>query len=343
MDLNYILSTCRLILYVSVLGLASCTEKDLAPVAITSDARIISQSEVIVSAVVNPKNQVTSVFFEYGITEKYGQIVNADPPQVGSSAEINVFASLSNLNSDTKYHYRVKAESLCGVTFGKDQTFVPTAESEILFNQDITYGILADREGNIYKTVVIGHQTWMAENLRTTIFSDGKPIPLIPEDNTLEKPLSPGYSWYKNDPDIYNYKNVYGALYNFYTVQTGKLCPTGWHVPSEQEWYTLFDYLGGFGVCAGKLKETGTTHWMTPNTGATNESGFTALPGGWVGSRGVENSSIEIRAKGFWWNTFEVTPGTSIRVPGLAFDNSYIAILLPDENNRCSVRCVKNN
>lgn len=319
------------------LTIVSCINKDQFPSAETKEATIASRSEVILNATVNPHNQVTSVFFEFGVTDRYGQVIIAEPHQIGWDKEIGVSASLNGPRPETEYHYRVKAESLCGVTFGKDLTFVVSAEPEILFNKDIVYGNLTDQEGNDYKTVNIGSQTWMAENLRTTILNDGTAISFIPDENTWETLRSPGYSWYKYHPDIYNYRKVYGALYNFYAVQTMKLCPAGWHIPTEAEWYILFSRLGGLGVCAGKLKEAGTTHWMSPNAGATNESGFTALPGGFH-----RRKSTGIRANGYWWNTFQVTPGTSIRIPGLTFDDPYIDILLPDENNGSSVRCLKN-
>ena len=88
---------------------------------------------------------------------------------------------------------------------------------------------------------------------------------------------TPGYCWYNNDENAN--KNIYGALYNWYTVNTGKLCPAGWHVQTNEEWGLLTTYLGGNNI-PGKLKEAGTAHWASPNTGATNESGFTAMPGG---------------------------------------------------------------
>ena len=139
-----------------------------------------------------------------------------------------------------------------------------------------------DRDGNMYSTVKIGNQVWMAENLKTTKLRDGTDIPLVEFNSQWEQMSTPAYCYYQNagPGSINNYGEIYGALYNWYTVETGLLCPSGWHVPSQSEWTTLIDYLGGEDVAGGKMKETGTTHWNNPNKGATNESGFTALPGG---------------------------------------------------------------
>jgi uncharacterized protein (TIGR02145 family) len=143
---------------------------------------------------------------------------------------------------------------------------------------------VTDIDGNIYKTVTIGDQVWLAENLRVTKLNDGNEIPSI-EDNAVWVSLTtPGLCFYENN--IGN-KDPYGALYNWYAVSTNKLCPEGWHVPSDIEWTTLTDFLGGESLAGGKLKETGTDHWAAPNTGATNVSGFSALPGGYRGAQGL--------------------------------------------------------
>ncbi len=134
-----------------------------------------------------------------------------------------------------------------------------------------------DVDGNIYGFVTIGAQIWMTHNLKTTRYNDGTPIPHITDDDTWENATTPGYC--DNGNNAAN-AVTYGRLYNYYAVSTGKLCPTGWHIPSESEWNTLVNYLGGAAVAGGKLKQTGTTLWIAPNTAATNESGFTALPGG---------------------------------------------------------------
>lgn len=137
---------------------------------------------------------------------------------------------------------------------------------------------VTDIDGNVYKTVAIGTQTWMAENLKTTKYSDGSQIPNVTAKSQWDNLTTDAYCWYNNDASTY--KAAYGALYNWYAVNTGKLCPTGWHVPSDTEWKTLVDFAGSRDYAGGKLKEKGTTHWTAPNTDATDEYGFKALPGG---------------------------------------------------------------
>lgn len=143
---------------------------------------------------------------------------------------------------------------------------------------------VSDIDGNIYHTVIIGNQIWLAENLKTTRYNDGTPVPLVTDNTGWINLITPAYCWYDND---ITRKDPYGALYNWYAVHSGNLCPTGWHVPSDSEWTALTDFLGGESTAGGKLKEAGTSHWDTPNTGATNESGFTALPGGFRGAQGI--------------------------------------------------------
>jgi len=174
-----------------------------------------------------------------------------------------------------------------------------TNNGDIVFNPNITYGSITDIDGNTYKTVTIGTQTWMAENLKVTKYNDGIAIPNV-TNNTAWRELTTGALCdYDNTPSN---SETYGKLYNWHAVNTGKLCPTGWHVPSDAEWTELTDYLGGTSVAGGKLKETGTTHWASPNTGATNETGFTALPGG---NRGSNGTFGDIGGGGSWWSATE--------------------------------------
>ena len=138
---------------------------------------------------------------------------------------------------------------------------------------------VTDIDGNIYKTVTIGSQIWLKENLRTTKYSNGDPIPEITSGTEWMNLTSGAYCNYNNDP---GFADTYGLLYNWHTVKDPKnICPDGWHVPSDSEWTTLIDFLGGEDVAGGKLKEKGTAHWISPNTGATDSYGFTALPSGY--------------------------------------------------------------
>ncbi len=136
-----------------------------------------------------------------------------------------------------------------------------------------------DIEGNLYHAVKIGNQIWMAENFRSTRLNDGLKIPYAQITGSAY-PNTPAYFWLRNDSA--KYASTYGPLYNFYVIETRKLCPVGWHVPEIAEWNILAAELGGFSVAGGKMKEAGTEHWKSPNKDATNESGFNSLPGGWL-------------------------------------------------------------
>lgn len=160
-----------------------------------------------------------------------------------------------------------------------------------------------DADGNTYNVIKIGDQVWMAENLKTTRYNDGTAIPYVTDAAAWINLTTPAYCWSNND--IGN-KLVYGALYTWYTVKTGKLCPSGWHVPTDAEWTILENHLGGYAVAGGKLKETGTEHWITPNTDATNESGFTARPGGW--RDGTNGGFLPLGTVAMWWTSQETTP-----------------------------------
>jgi uncharacterized protein (TIGR02145 family) len=193
-----------------------------------------------------------------------------------------------------------------------------------------------DIEGNEYHTVTIGTQTWMVENLKTTKFNDGISIPNITDNNEWANLKSPGYCWTSNQP---GYKDIYGALYNWYTVKTGKLAPKGWHVPSYLEWSTLVTYLGGEVIAGGKLKETGTEHWHNPNTGATNETGFTALPGGLRDE--IKGEFYDRDGYGYWWSSVEkdATYGWGW---GLDLFKSDMLKRYNPKGRGLSVRCIKD-
>lgn len=161
---------------------------------------------------------------------------------------------------------------------------------------------VTDSDGNVYKTVTIGTQVWMAENLKTTKYSNGDPITTTTLNISGE--AAPKYQWAYGD-DVSNV-SIYGRLYTWYTIaDSRKVCPTGWHVPSDEEWESLKIYLGGENLSGAKLKESGTTHWLTPNTGASNETGFTAIPGGY---RNLTGSYVSIQLSSYHWSSSDNAP-----------------------------------
>ena len=155
-----------------------------------------------------------------------------------------------------------------------DNKQIPLPDSTIIFNPNLTYGTVSDFDGNIYKTVTIKGKTWMAENLKVTHYRNGDAIPNVADSASWAKLNTGAYCDYANMPGI---SKVYGRLYNEKAINDSRnLAPTGWHVASGEELAATVDLYNEY----AKLRETDTIHWKSPNTGATNETGFTALPSG---------------------------------------------------------------
>ncbi|MEI7421710.1 MAG: fibrobacter succinogenes major paralogous domain-containing protein [Prolixibacteraceae bacterium] len=213
----------------------------------------------------------------------------------------------------------------------------PIKESD---NTDTTAGNqsspITDTEGNSYKTVTIGTQVWMTENLKTTKFNDGTTIPLVTDGYAWSNLKGPGYCWYDNDAA--KNKNTYGALYNWYTANTGKLCPTGWRVPSNADLITFMTYLGDANTASAKLKETGTSHWPSPNPDATNSTGFTAIPGGYRFNDGLY---YYMNGSGDWWSSTESTSANAWYLV-LSYTSSMLVKSTSEKQFGYAVRCVKN-
>jgi len=195
---------------------------------------------------------------------------------------------------------------------------------------------VTDIDGNVYHTVAIGTQVWMVENLKTTRYNDGADIPLVTDDTAWSTLTTPGYCWLENDS--LNNKPAYGALYNWYAVNTGKLCPAGWHVPTDSDWSTLTTYLGGESVAGGKLKETGSAHWLFPYPGTDNSSGFAARPGG---SRIGDGTFTTAGIAGNWWTSTDYDNSYAWYRNMGGYSNSVSRSSFFKENG-FSVRCMKD-
>jgi uncharacterized protein (TIGR02145 family) len=207
-----------------------------------------------------------------------------------------------------------------------------------------------DYDGNNYKIVEIGTQVWMAEDLRTVHYPNGDSIPNVTDNsawgNLGDNNTDDAYCFYNNKPDT-----CFGAIYTYAAAIADNwardnadkqgVCPDDWHLPSDAEWTTLINYLGGEGVAGGKMKEPGTTHWASPNTGADNSSGFTALPGG---GRYYDNGDFIYLGEGIsWWSASEVFDVAAfmrvLRYDSGALDRTYYYAY---KSIGFYVRCVKD-
>ena len=260
----------------------------------------------------------------------------ADGTGTGSFA-----SSITGLTASTLYYVRAYATNSVGTAYGSEVSFT-------------TGGTITDVDGNVYNTVTIGTQVWMAENLKTTKYNDGAAITNITDNTAWAALTTPSYCWYSNDATTY--KATYGALYNWYTVDVANngnknVCPTGWHVPTDAEWTILTDYLtnnsygyGGSGSSIGKSMAA-TSGWTTYATAGTigndqssnNSSGFKALPGGYRSC--VDGQFYSIGSSSFWWNSTEYfTSGAGLR--NMLFSGSGVFINLDNKQNGYSVRCI---
>ena len=234
-------------------------------------------------------------------------------------------SNITGLTANTTYYVRAYATNIVGTSYG----------SQVSFNTLFNYGTMTDIDGNVYKTITIGTQTWMAENLKTTKYRNGNLIPNVTANASWAALATGAYCWYNNDATTY--KAAYGALYNWYAVADSRnIAPTGWHVPTDAEWTTLTNFLGGETVSGGKLKETGTQHWSSPNTGATNSSGFIALPSGY---RYYNGAFYNIGYDGDFWSSSAYTT-TNALYRDLYYFYANVTRSNINKQSGLSVRCV---
>ena len=194
-------------------------------------------------------------------------------------------------------------------------------------------------------SIKIGTQTWTTKNLDVATYSDGTPIPQVTDPTAWDNLTTGAWCYYNNDPAT---GTTYGKLYNWYAVAgihdtdpntpNKKLAPTGYHLPSDAEWTTLTTYLGGVFLAGGKMKSAGTTLWTSPNTSATNSSGFTGLPGG---ARYNDGKFNLIGYVGFWWSSSELGTTDALNRQ-LNYDNGNARIYGSYKKNGLSVRCIKD-
>ena len=245
---------------------------------------------------------------------------------------------LRGLTPSTTYYARSYAKNSNGVVaYGNEVTFTTTASLPGVRCPGTP--TVTDIDGNIYKTVQIGNQCWTQSNLKVSKYMNGDNIPMGLSNSAWENTTSGAYAIYNNDPMN---DGLFGKLYNHYAVTDSRgLCPTGWHVPSDGEWTILENYLGGSSVAGGALKSTATQPtpggWASPNSGATNSSGFTALPGGLRDESGDFNGV----SNGYWWSS-TVSSGSRALYRDLSYTYNYFGRVDYYRSRGFSVRCLKN-
>jgi uncharacterized protein (TIGR02145 family) len=244
-----------------------------------------------------------------------------------------------DLKPGTLYFVKAYATNSKGTEYGSVLSFT-TKRTGVKFNTNLTYGRVTDADGKSYKTISIGLQEWMAENLKTTKYNDGSTIPKIVDDAQWTNAVTPAYCWFFDNDTLY--ADIYGAYYNWFTINTGKLCPSGWHIPSDNEWQTLVDFLGGSKIAGSKLKEAGTNNWIYSNKDATNTTGFTALPSG---MRSTQDGTFSGQGYyGGWWSSTELDPSplASTWSRWIHGDTTVVARSEIFKKDGFNVRCLKD-
>jgi uncharacterized protein (TIGR02145 family) len=304
---------------------ASFTTLPVVPVLFTAAVSAVTETTAECGGIITSDGGATvtarGVCWSTNPTPTVTDSKTSDGAGVGSFV-----SSITGLTHDTPYYIRAYATNSVGISYGIIRSFTTTD----------SMGTVTDIDGNVYQTVTIGSQVWMAENLEVTHYSNGDSIPNV-TDSTVWSTLTTGaYCNYDN-----NTANaaVYGRLYNWYTMDDSRnIAPVGWHIPTDAEWQTLVNYLGGDAIAGGKMKETGTTHWYGPNTGATNESGFSALPGG---GRDYHGSYLNMGYHAHFWSSTEDSSYSAWH-RNLYYYHSAVARYDVNMPGGCSLRCVKD-
>ncbi len=321
---------------VSCWTLLSCGEKSekhesLVVISTTEISQITDSSA---SGGGNISTESVSEVIARGICWDTAPYPTVEDDKTSDGAGIGDFVSvITGLEPSTNYYVRAYAININGTYYGNQVSFLTDTTDTGQGSNTVT-----DIDGNIYHTVTIGTQVWMIENLKVTRYQNGDTIIHASDSASWENlGLTGGFCYYDNDTTL---ANTYGNLYNWFAVHDRRgVAPEGWRVPTDADWTVLTDYLGGLEIAGGKLKENGTSHWQSPNSGATNETGFRALPGGYRKSVFEGLGSV-----GYWWTSTPTTQNLPTRSfsRSMAYNDSFVSRFSNFHEQAMSIRCIKN-
>jgi uncharacterized protein (TIGR02145 family) len=313
------------------------------PAVATTDVTDVTTNSAVSGGTVNSSgiSPVISRGVVWGLSENPTILLNLGTTSNGVG--LGPFTSnIPNLSPDTTYYIKAYATNSQGTAYGAEYSITT---SPLLYT--IGNGV-TDIDGTAYNSIILNGQEWTGKNLNVTKYTDGTPIPQVQSATAWAALTTGAWCYYASQTSN---GVVYGKLYNWYAVagiwdenskthpeNRKKIAPTGWHIPTNQDWILLTDFLGGSQEAGGLLKETGNTHWQTPNTGAVNSTNFTALPGG---DCLPDGSFANLGTLGYWWISEEYNP-TSAWCTGLFYNNATLSRAPINKKYGFSIRLVKD-
>lgn len=326
------------ILLLTLLFFNSCIQEDTFAKATieTSQVTLITEATAVCGGTISADGG--SAVTARGICWNTSSTPTIDDFKTANGSGSGSFtSSITGLKPGTTYFVRSYASNSAGTSYGNELSFT-------------TSDTITDIDGNVYTTVTIGTQVWMVENLKTTKYVDGTSIPLVNDGTAWTNLATSGYCWYNNDAAN---KTTFGALYNWYAVNTGKIAPIGWHVPTNTEWTTLTTYLTnngfGYGGSGSEIAKSmaSTSGWVTSSSAgdvgndqsSNNSSGFAAFPGG---LRTNDGSFLNMTGTGSWWSSTSSNYGAAWCL-SMGAANSIVSIGQIRVQEGYSVRCIRDN
>ncbi len=329
-----ITSLAMFVVTTGLLTYISCSKTDTT-VAFVTTSDIIAITKTTAVGGGNVTSGGGSLVSARGICYSTSPLPTTASNKTSDSTGTGLFISkISGLSENTTYYVRAYATNSSGTAYGAEKTFTT------LDGGGGTSDSVTDFDGNVYHVVTIGQQQWTVENLKVTHYSKGETIFFVSGDTEWEQMNKGAYCNYAKNPAN---GETYGHLYNWHAASDAKgICPDGWHVPTDSEWQDLLSFAGGDDVAGGKLKATGTLGqgnglWQDPNAEATNEHGFTALPGGY---RLASGSFLQLSSNARFWTSSQFNSLGWYRELSYKYGNAFRSS--SDERDGYSIRCIKD-